>query len=90
METVLTMKMIRIMHYIYVHDKPTYSEVSKGTNTFFSHVHNLITLLKKKGYIITERKGREVRLSLTELGKEVGRPCSELITALNKKNHGKA
>lgn len=68
--------------------KANIHELSREVNMTTSHLSIVIDQLEKEGLIIKHRKGREVSIELTDIGKKFGeilRDYNELASAqLNK------
>lgn len=74
--------------YFLMQKKVNIHELSKEVNMTTSHLSIVTDQLEKEGLIIKNRKGREVSIELTDIGKRFGeilRDYNEIaLTQLNK------
>jgi len=49
-----------------------------------SHVHTIISLLKRNNFVTVEKVGRETRISLTPAGEQVAIAFLQILSVLRK------
>lgn len=70
--------LIKILKYLYLNKTARVTDISKDTNCQYSYSSKQSEVLKELGLIKKEKKGREVFVSLTDRGKEIGKRIYEI------------
>lgn len=75
-------KLIEILKYLYSHKDSRVVDVSNKGNIQYSYVSSKIKFLKAEGLIKINKQGRESFITLTDLGKEIGKRLYEITEML--------
>ena len=80
-----------VINYVGDNNNCIMYEVSKRLDISYSHTVKVINSLKEEGYLLTNKSGRVVKLSLTSKGWKLFRPIKEImgVMEITRLNDGK-
>ena len=89
--TILMPNFMFVINYVGDNNNCIMYEVSKRLNISYSHTVKLINSLKEEGYLLLEKSGRVVKLSLTSKGWELFHPVNKIMAVMEitRLNDGK-
>jgi len=68
-------KWIEVMAYLDGRQTFSYKEISLACDLFYSHTHEIVSALKKKRFVNTNKRGRTVYVTLTKRGRRLAWDC---------------
>lgn len=74
-----TDKWIEVLGFLIVNESPSVTAISKKIDVTYSHVLKIINHMMEVRLVRTEKVGRIKAVQLTSKGKEIAKPCSQIV-----------